>query len=470
MSIKCTYSRHTDSGDIRCRRIIERGQVCILHDNRPDKDQAEFSREIERTIKDPNSENVDFRGVVFVGSYENFTNKLFERGVLFDYAEFVVGVPKFIDVVFKKDISFRETKFNKGVIFNNCEFQTPAIFKYAGFMTAETRFQKTVFHEHADFSGVTFQGRTYFSDSCIFEKAGDFSKSKVKFHLTISQTEFKSELKFDSSIIESSVSFDTVKLRGKNSFLVQELKNNNFNFIKTEFLGPTSFNLFRYGCPAFEYCDLKEVRLLQLINLHLGREYPTAHIERCKWPSKKLLFFPLRTIVADENYSTKSLELLRLYKFLHRKYFESLEYQLSSEFYIGYMIQKRKLQAGEKLAKSIDWFYGVFSRYGESIYRPFFALILMWSFVPALLLYFGVKLEWPNGNETFLAQASFKDYWRAFSLNLQLSTLIRASDLRPHITSIESFILLVETVLNGFFIGFLALGIRRRAVPKKPAD
>lgn len=472
MPLQCTYTRQDEDEKIECKRRIDSGQVCILHDNRVGKDQNEFFDELKNTLENPMDTVVDLRGVVFVGGYELFTQQNFQRKVLFDFAEFVIKVPTFTDIQFSKEISFRGTKFFKGVVFKNCDFFAEANFKMAEFSSAEARFVKTRFHKNAVFSGAIFQSRTFFIDNCCFEKSADFSGTHVKSHMTIEDVLFKRGLNFDDSIIESSVRLTNVELSGKNLFTVKELKGNNFGFEKVKFLGLTDFDLLKFNsnAPPFIDCDLKEVRFLQMLDVDHIDQWNKPYIERCKWPRKKYWFVSGRKIVADEMHGADQHKLLKLYKYLHKKFYMNSEYQLALEFYVGFMIQKRKLQKGERLAKLLDGFYSLFSRYGESISRPFWALILMWLLVPILLLQLGIKLDTTDVIETKFPSANLTDYFRTVSLNIQLSTLVRSSELRPAITSWQSTILFFETVLNALFVGFFALGIRRRSVPKKPIE
>lgn len=472
MAVQCTYTQRDGDKNIECKRIIDSGQLCILHDNRGTKDLQEFENELRKSIKDPHNSNIDFRGTVFIGGYELFNQQLFQKKVLFDFAEFLVGVPSFKKIKFKQELSFKHVTFREGVIFEECEFFVAAEFQDAVFERARVLFDQVHFHKKANFASSIFQSNAIFTNRCIFHQVADFSGIDVRNHFLISNATFGSDLLFDESKIQSSVALEQVILKGRNSFKVRELNSNTFRFDGVLFLGRTEFDLTKFNSipPSFIRCDLKEVRFLQLFNVDQFDDLSKPYIEQCKWARKKYWIISGRKIVADEKYKADQHKLLKLYRYLHKKFYIDSNYQLATEFYVGFMIQKRKLQTREWLAKRLDEFYSLFSRYGESINRPFWALVLMWFLVPILLLQLGIKLEAPNLPETKFPNVNLSDYFRTVSLNLQLSTLVRSSELRPPITSWQSTILFFETVLNGLFLGFFALGIRRRTVPRKPIE
>jgi len=472
METYCTINRRNNIQNFVCERIAYDRELCILHSDNNKKDQNLFHDELKRTLEDSSIDVIDLRNVIFVGGYELFRNRIFSKKILFDNSQFILGVPTFIDVKFDQKCSFRHVSFNTGVKFASCIFNEIADFNQVGFLHQETIFEAVRFFDKAVFFGSTFSNATRFREKCIFSDGADFSGVHVRANLLVENCVFDGPLTFNNSLIESSVLFRKTLLNGHNSFLIKQLKNYTFNFDEVTFFGQTDFGEDKFSNipPSFHRCDMKEVKILQLPILVFHNGVSKVQVEKCTWPKKNYLFIRGRDVTADEKYRARPFDLLKLYKYLHRRYFESSEYQQAIEFYVGFMIQKRKLQKGEWFAKLIDGFYSIFSRYGESISRPFWALIVMWLIVPILLLQLGIKLDSPDVPETKFPFVNLTDYFRTVSLNLQLSTLVRSSELRPQITSWQSTILFFETVLNGLFLGFFALGIRRRSVPRKPIE
>jgi len=466
MSNSCRINELEDNPKIVCERRVKTGGYCILHNPTSDKDSTDFEPELERTLAIKNCELIDLRRVWFVGKNAPFSDRLIEKEILFDYAQFYTAVPSFTKTKFQKKCSFQAAAFGRGISFDGCKFFDLVTFKSAIFDRGTAFFINTTFHSTADFSARVIAVPLRFENGCIFESG-----------LTIENSSITSELVFES-----------ITLYGQTSFKGVGLNNATFKFTDVKFYGRTEFgqspSFFDSNPPKFTKCDLREVRMLDLPLDVKANGQLRLTINGCTWPKKKYWFIQGRNIIADEKDIKKSPELLRAYQHLHKRYYDNSEFEQSKEFYVSFMVQKRKLREGNWLAWIFDIVFSVFSRYGESLKRPFIALIAMWFIVPILLLQLGIQLETPirnelpkkvrmpielsvsNENTTFII--STQEYWKAFLLNLSLSTLIRGGEPKPALTSPANAVILFETLLNGVFLGFIALANRRIFVPKKP--
>jgi hypothetical protein len=158
--------------------------------------------------------------------------------------------------------------------------------------------------------------------------------------------------------------------------------------------------------------------------------------------------------------------MVRIYRKLHESYYNRSEFDnYADEFYVSLMVAKRKATKGNWAGKFANLIYSVLSRYGQSISRPLIALLVMWAVVPVILLWLGIRLE-PNGEDVLFR--TWEEYFKTIQLNFSLSTLVRSSELRPPITSVQNTILLIETFLNALLGSFIGLGIRRKFAPRKP--
>lgn len=257
-------------------------------------------------------------------------------------------------------------------------------------------------------------------------------------------------------------------------------------FNRVDFLGTTTMPRIKFPTKRidFRFCDMTGVLMCGLPDIkEPDSGEPCTVLESCEWARKKWLWFQDRHCVRDEQENDYSHRLLQVYRKLHSHYYSDSEFTLSGDFYVGFMTTNRKVRK-RWLSKAIDVFYAFLSRYGQSFVRPLVALFLLWLLVPTVLLQLGVVIE--EGSKTSVCEPiltlsfdnfrphvdSFilltSNFWKVVAINMSLSTLIRSSELRPDLASWQSVILLVETLLNGVLIAFIALGIRRTFSPKKP--
>jgi uncharacterized protein YjbI with pentapeptide repeats len=445
-----------------------------LHDSSLDKNLDLFNKAIEDTLNDTEAEDCDFRGVIFPYSTESFSNIHLHKKIIFDKSQFM------------KASNFHHSKFDGGSSFENVIFNEIATFDTAYF-GPNCNFSKAKFRRAAIFSNAIFEGVCSFQ-SCQFEFTINFNHTmflgKTNFNncafmqdSIFTNTIFHNILDFQKAIFRRTVDFGNAEFLSNTSFAdVQFFYPPYFNY--TKFRGRASFfgSSFSNKEVTLNRCDLSKLIFHGLPQIGDG-----LLIKRCRW-AKKFNLIPSfgRIFIEDEIVFPGSEKVIDKYRKLQKYFYDSCYFDLAREFYIGFMICKRKAAKRTFWVIVFDFIYSVISRYGESITRPILTLILMWLIVPIILLIFGIKLnpESPASLDTrFYITFDFKDfllltseYWDAFKLNLSLSTIIRSNSLRPPITSWQNTILLIETFLNILFVSFIALGIKRHFTPRKPSD
>lgn len=182
---------------------------------------------------------------------------------------------------------------------------------------------------------------------------------------------------------------------------------------------------------------------------------------------------PSRIRLLDEDESPRSSKILRFYRDLHKYYYDLSNYSLASDCYVSFMVMKRRTTKRRILARFFDWCYEKLSLYGESVLRPVIALFVLWILCTTLLLQMGIKFE---ANGDFIRRSLFGkepfflslDFVKTLFLNFLLSTLLRVGEARPSAVSLQSVIIVVETLLNALLVSFLFIGVRRHFTPKKP--
>ncbi|MFH1892322.1 MAG: pentapeptide repeat-containing protein [Candidatus Zixiibacteriota bacterium] len=155
-----TSSMHmTISTSAKCGVVMRHGRICgreyhtrgysscILHEKDENKHAESFGIELEKLLSDTNGARIDLIGVTFPDSVTSFTDRSFDRPVLFQNCTFL-GDIEFKDCQFTKliffrcefrrkssfitlnaeDISFEYTAFADRFLFSNCRIRQSAMF------------------------------------------------------------------------------------------------------------------------------------------------------------------------------------------------------------------------------------------------------------------------------------------------------------------------------------------------------
>jgi uncharacterized protein YjbI with pentapeptide repeats len=444
------------------------------------KNMAELRDAIMAELNDTSSQTLRLTGTLFNSLNDMFDNLTISKTVhlektIFDRTLF------FRNVTFEKPLYMNEARFTKGVEFDNVEFLDDFHLDHA---TANPG-RVCIFTGAKFRKGASFHNAHFNSDVRIWSKMdpnGDAVLEETRFAecVNFKRTEFQSTVSFKGKgvVFEMGADFEECHINAGFSFHRVEFRAGRLSILPRNIPGGLNFTECQLGSavffsqslsqskPLFRECDLQGVRLLGLLDF-----IETVRLKDCAWPRKpNRRFFEDRYCVADETDDPKSQRLLELYGILHQRFYEKKQFDLSGGFYESFMITKRKVSKGKWAAKIIDWVYCVLSRYGESIKRPACALVVMWLVAPILLLWLGIPLVESGEPVAFDVThlTPFSHYLKAIQVNFSLSTFLRSNSMRPPLASIQNTVLIGETLLNGFFLGFLALGIRRHFAPKKP--
>lgn len=401
----------------QCRSPSRPSGYCILHDPDPRKNEKEFLDTVRERLLDTSYSDANFVGCVFYS----------------------------IGNVFEMTIS-----------------------RY-------TDFSRAHFHCMAEFSTTKFNGGCSFGNA-VFHAGAHFGRSCVIANASFREAEFRKAAKFDGVVLRDYADFSTTTFSPGHLHSFTNTKFAMAKFEGTRFLGVTTFKdcSFTSTDIAFVKCDLIGLRVLG-IRAATGMEF-----EDVTWPRKQYgKYVKGRRIIADEVSDAPLLPVLNFYRHLHRYYYERSEFDLASDFYVSFMVIKRKTLKGKQIARVPSLVYSWLSRYGESLWRPVFALVLIWTLATLGLLCLGIRLEegsevitqrtlWDESTTGISATSFFSDFWKAFQVNFSLTTLFRSNALRPALSSLQHTILLIETLFNALLAGFLAVAVRRSFAPKKP--
>jgi len=486
------YACNQDAGD---------NEFCILHDPNPNKDKEDFLRNIKSKINDPDNPRYDLRGTIFPVFNGIFSNEIpkhlildgaiFKCDVDFTRSEFRTTV-SFRKVIFEKDCrfdssviraesywddskfyglsSFKDVEFARTGNFSGVSFFGKSSFENCRYPKDYCIFKNVSFHDEAILKGTNFNGGLKLMSSHFFGPA-DFSKSRINGSLHLTNVDFEKSSLFEEIFVDGGVIFERVAFNDNVYFAKATFPHGLFCYNST-FNSDADFKMTNFCNQKllFRNCRLFGLNVSQLPFLD-----NIVSFEKCTWPQQGFLFFKGRCRINDEISLSGLTDLTNLYRKLHKYYYDKSEFDIASDFYVGFQISNRKTKKSKLIQKFISLFYSFFSKYGESILRPLFGLLIMWAIVPIILLHLGIRLD-PNIKSPTVIKLSFSgdfiplfpEYWKAVAYNISLSTLFRASELRPSITSWQQVILLIETLLNGLLVSFIALGIRRLFVPKKP--
>ena len=170
-------------------------RYCVLHDPSMDKDLAEFTKAIEKKLKD---KDFDFRGVYFPGK-QNFAsllpNATFEGTVNFSEANFG-GMADFNGVTFEGRVDFSKATFEGVGTFERISYGGPT------------------FEVVADFRSATFEGKATFTEATFTEGRANFVETTFKGGAEFSKVYFVEGAFFDDATFETEADFGSATFAG----------------------------------------------------------------------------------------------------------------------------------------------------------------------------------------------------------------------------------------------------------------
>ncbi len=518
------------------------GQLCAIHLPAEKANIEAFKEIVLAEWADESSDKLDLNGAIYKDSWEFLWGKSTTKELIFDDAALSsLHLSSLDQKNFKcKSISCKNTRLKGGLILEHVATNSIDL-AGAHVLSGNLTLRDCSVKEDTDISPTTCTTPVFIDQESRFEGAfhlgGAFSHPisiseahfNGTFHLggncdqqvSFSQVHFGKSFSLEGARLGGGIAFSNVRFDGDTSIRPRS-SNGQLTFVDVRFIGRTTLTEVGHkaSLPMFKKCDLSGLRILNLLSFYTGvQEAINEKIVDCIWPRKvprwlrwqrfhvadefdrsKTVFFTrfaawvakVVNLVSDKEYAwcrqvirsaekdhTKLVNLTRLYRRLHRAYYDGSEFTEASEFYIGLMTVKRKANKGRLWARIFDRLYALLSRYGESIGRPLLGLGLMWFLIPIALMSMGLPLDaakpsklttwfWFQPEGTFFLWNG--DYWYGFVYNLASSTLFRGSgNVQPAFT-LQFVIIFVETILNLLLVSFAGLAVRRQFAPKKPMD
>jgi len=190
-------------------------EYCIFHLKDENKDVEEFNKGINE-ILESDKEIINFNGFIFPLETSDFSNK-----------------------VFNKDVIFKNVVFSGNAIFNSAELQEIADFSEAKFLR-NANFIGVKFLRDVDFSGAIFSGNVFF---CLvkFPRDANFIWAMFSEITNFNGAEFSEKVIFSGAEFSREASFAEAKFSGKASF-VEAMFSGKANFIRAKFSKEANFS------------------------------------------------------------------------------------------------------------------------------------------------------------------------------------------------------------------------------------
>ena len=313
-----------------------------------------------------------FRGIIF-DEYIEFTHSTFKKELSFENS--VIKNCQFFHATFKKEAYFSKTIFNDSTIFIDATFEGKAEFNHAEFK-GKAEFNYAKFEKNVDFSKVIFN-KTKFSDTTF--------KSRAYFDNIIFNL-----LSFVSCGFRDTISFKRVDDRNYKGIAI-------FNFVV--FDENTTIDNFPLSKTSFLRTDVRKIMLMEYI------EKDEGIIEKEGILSYNLLINKNKYEGHNDNKNTyneaydilkpnlKNKSVLAEYRNLRLSVEDNITYEEASNLYKLEM-ELRKKHSDNKFEKVAIWVYGKISNYGESVGKSvlcIFCGLIIFTILASILRYI---VEW----------------------------------------------------------------------------
>jgi uncharacterized protein YjbI with pentapeptide repeats len=358
--------------------------VCLMHTKDPDKTDADFQEEFERTLTEAEQAGIEADFSKFVFPNANYAGRTFVPPCHFGGAVFTVDV-SFRKATFAQNADFEQVHFKlepewpqKANSIQTADFIGATFCQDANFRGAQ--FEKADFTQanftHADFSGLAvFFGHASFGDA-TFTKDADFSDANFCHGVSFRNARFSDAFKFWRAIL-------THNLRD-----AWEL---DYSGVKIEQPGNVEFYKVDLRRALFYHTDVSKI-VFTLV------EWPDR-----RQPGRKRLF--------EEVVDLKSVSELRSsecssdqYRQLKRNCDAKGDYWTAGHWHYGEMEMKR--QHSHWRWRPLRWLshhfslvalYKYASAYGESYVLPLLWLAGVLAFFAAFYSIAGLELDKDSG-------------------------------------------------------------------------
>ena len=324
-----------------------------------------------------------------------FKGAEFYKGAYFDKATFFKGA-EFFKTKFSKNIGYSEREFYGKATFREAIFRAEADFHQSEFYGGAI-FEKTCFHLRANFQQNQFYEiaefrKTNFYKQAIFEEV-DFHEVANFYNVN-----FYKQAIFKKTKFSAKADFKNTKFEGKTDFQYVNAKYD-VNFDSTDFQNFADFSYMKCKwVPNFRLCSFNKK-----ISIH-GFQFPEIPPEEQQKERK----------VSDFTDRYRALKLMAQ---------EAGDQDIKLKAFAGEMRAKRYIETTGVVAlitKCVvlipNYLYGWFSNFGQSLWRPLLALVIV-AFVLTLIVHNFFCIDWfkalftslnilfPFGNELIQANA-----------------------------------------------------------------
>jgi uncharacterized protein YjbI with pentapeptide repeats len=319
-------------------------------------------------------------------------SKRFTKPAYFNDSQFL-GKADFFEANFQERATFSDAKFQGEARFYKANFQGEAFFSYANFQ-GEAFFFEANFQERANFyfakfrvatfSDAKFQGEADFSDAKFLEAF--FYKANFQERATFSDAKFQGEADFSDAKFQGEADFINSEFYGKTYFSGEFNGKTKFHYVLFEAKEKVIFKTENLSNVSFMNTDLTGVRFSDKARWGGGGE--DTKEDKFKIIDERLL---KEKIKEKEGHTTEDFNLgsiKAVYRNLRENYEYRMRYDEADQFFIREMELKRKYRevpSREEENSSLEikqnnwfrrnlfsltgWYYHL-SRYGESIWRP----------------------------------------------------------------------------------------------------
>lgn len=306
-------------------------------------------------------QDASFDGVKFYGNV-NFSNVDFVEDVSFKGSDFSLKIDMyryyrtlFEKVQFQGSANFNEVTFNQNAVFRSSEFSKDVYFSNSTFMEAVSFF-RSKFSGYVDFNYSTFQEATTGNNDDLLNQIV-FTKTIFSEGVSFVEAKIHRGLDFNESIIDEDISFRAAKIYSSLNMRGTIVKQSIY-LSSASFEGEVDFDYVETNSIILDYCKFKKIP-----------DFTKTEIKNP--PSLSQVEIP---VFFDKNINT-----VKQYRKLKTMAIDAHDHQKELEFFYHESRALRGVEmSGLKLWPS--YLYEWSSKFGQSISRPFIAIILLWFF------------------------------------------------------------------------------------------
>lgn len=429
------------------RQSNETGDMCILHNTDPKKDQQAF----EKACKEHRKKGTG-----------NFSFMVFPEKV------------DFHGVIFEQDVRFNQATFLQRVNFCGARFTKTAVFGQPDFKE-EVNFEGVEFAEHVEFSETQFKGKANFF-MATFTKDASFRKASFSHGADFVWVKFTEGVGFSAATFRGPTLFTSRKSEVFHDYLVplKSPPGPPFSGVEVDF---RDVNIEPPDAVAFREADLQkcsfldtDLRKVQMVGVKWPRI--TSQV-RWSWLRCWIDRFQVghRTGVYDEIDARERQRqegivppwsrIEKLYRQLKQNYEDQRDHERAGDFHYGEKEMRRMNPDTPPSLRVFLTLYWVVSGYGERYLRPlaWAAALLVVSTISYLWL--GLEGKWTGGRTSMLSMSNVGDWFQAAHYSFRVMVFLKPEDVATPV-GYSRDIYTMQSLLGPLFLGLFALAVRQR--------